>query len=411
MTTTTTTGKPRLAVVSPFLDKSHGTERRVAEWVTQLANTFEIHVYSQQVKDIDLTRIVWHRIPRLPGPHFFNFIWWFLANSLWRFWDRHFRNLPPDLVFSPGVNCLDADAVSVHIVFAEYVAKNEKDISFARHSLTAWPRLLHRRMYYRLVAFLERSIYSRPNLTLILIAGRTSAALKEFYGRDDSCPIVYLGLDHTKFNAEMRLRKRDPARKEIGLADESFAVLLIGNDWRNKGGPVLLDALAAIPDSAIELLVVSRENPAPARAMALDRGLGSRMHFLPPREDVEFYYAAADAYVGPSLEDTFAQPPAEAMACGLPVIVSAANGAAEIITDGVDGLILQNPCDAPALATMIRALRENHAFRSQLAANASRTAQLYTWERNGRELTAIFEKILGRSVRPAAQTLAQGPSL
>ena len=59
------------------------------------------------------------------------------------------------------------------------------------------------------------------------------------------------------------------------------------------------------------------------------------MKFVPPRNDIEFYYAAADAYVGPSLEDTFAQPPAEAMACGLPVIVSSANGTSEIVTDGV----------------------------------------------------------------------------
>ena len=69
----------------------------------------------------------------------------------------------------------------------------------------------------------------------------------------------------------------------------------------------------------IDLLIVGREDPTPFRAMAKDRALQDRVHFLPPRKDVEFYYAAADAYTGPSLEDTFALPPAEAMACGLPV--------------------------------------------------------------------------------------------
>jgi glycosyltransferase involved in cell wall biosynthesis len=77
-----------------------------------------------------------------------------------------------------------------------------------------------------------------------------------------------------------------------------------------------------------------------------DRGLEDKIRFMPSRGDVEWYYAAADAYVGPSFEDTFAQPPAEAMACGLPVITSATNGTAEIITDGVDGLIVQDPNDA-----------------------------------------------------------------
>ena len=62
------TNKPCLAVVSPFLDKRHGTERRVVEWVSQLAGEFEIHVYSQRVEGIDLSSFTWHHVPKLPGP-------------------------------------------------------------------------------------------------------------------------------------------------------------------------------------------------------------------------------------------------------------------------------------------------------------------------------------------------------
>ena len=113
--------RPRLAVVSPFVDKRHGTERRVAEWISQLAATYDIHIYSQNVQDLDLTRVTWHRIPKLPGPHLVNYLWWFAANHIWRAWDSRFRNLRPDLVYSPGINCLDADVMSVHIVFAQYV--------------------------------------------------------------------------------------------------------------------------------------------------------------------------------------------------------------------------------------------------------------------------------------------------
>src|SRR5713226_5487666 len=101
----------RLAVVSPFLDKRHGTERRVAEWVSRLPDGYEIHIYSHRVEDLDPSKIVWHRIPKLPGPHLANFLWWFAANHVWRWWDRRFRNLHPDLVFTPGTNCLDADVV------------------------------------------------------------------------------------------------------------------------------------------------------------------------------------------------------------------------------------------------------------------------------------------------------------
>ena len=56
--------KTRIAVVSPFLDKQHGTERCVVEQVERLARDYEVHVYSNRVEDIDLSRIVWHRVPR-----------------------------------------------------------------------------------------------------------------------------------------------------------------------------------------------------------------------------------------------------------------------------------------------------------------------------------------------------------
>jgi UDP-glucose:(heptosyl)LPS alpha-1,3-glucosyltransferase len=138
-----------------------------------------------------------------------------------------------------------------------------------------------------------------------------------------------------------------------------------------------------------------------------ERKLDDRVYFLPPRSDVEFYYAAADVYVGPSLEDTFAQPPAEAMACGLPVIVSEANGASEIITDGVDGFILKDPTDSIALAAIIRRLFEDRELRRAMGERAAATTQSYTWERNGHELAGILEEILRRKSRPAEQTLPQ----
>jgi glycosyltransferase involved in cell wall biosynthesis len=93
----------------------------------------------------------------------------------------------------------------------------------------------------------------------------------------------------------------------------------------------------------------------------------------------------------------------------LPVITSATNGTAEIITHGVDGLILDDPKDAAGLAVMIHRLYEDKQFRDQLGKRAAETTQQYSWESNGRELAAIFEGILDRKSHFAAQTLAQEP--
>ena len=397
--------KPRLAVVSPFVDKRHGTERRVAEWIAQLASTYEIHIYSQDVQDLDLTKVTWHRIPKLPGPHLLNYLWWFAANRLWRAWDSRFRNLRPDLVYSPGINCLDADVMSVHIVFAQYVQGIQAGLKLSRNSILAWPRVIHRRLYYRVLKSLERRLYSPPGVPLVLIARHTAAALEKFYNRRDNLPVVYVGLDQEIFNPARRAALREDARDELGIEPDRFALLLIGNDARNKGLPVILQALRTLRELPVDLLVVSREDPAPYLMAARDAGLEGRVGFFPQRNDVEFYYAAADAYVGPSLEDTFAQPPAEAMACGMPVIVSANNGTSEIITDGADGLILLDPTAADSLASMIRMLCEHPEFSARLGSKAAETARAYTWERNGRELTAIFENIRRQKASPATATL------
>ena len=398
--------KPRVAFVSPFLDKQHGTERRVIEWILRLGETFEIHVYSQRVEDLDLSKITWHRIPRLPGPHLIGYVWWFTANHVARAWDRRIGGQRYDLTFSPGVNCLDADAVSVHIVFAEYVRQNRAAIEFTGNSPWTWAALLHRKLYYWLLGFLEGRLYKRRDVSLILIARKTNGQLGRFYGRSEELPVVYLGLDHDVFEPSRRAAMRAAARIELKITEDRFVLLLIGNDWRNKGVAVILEALEKTNQLPIDLLFVGRETAANCQAMLEKYRLDGRAQFAPARGDVEFYYAAADAYVGPSLEDTFAQPPAEAMACGLPVIVSSTNGVSEIITHGKDGLILADPTDANTLAVMIRRLYEDREFRERLGVNAAETARQYTWERNGRELTEIFQEIIRRKARPVVQSAA-----
>jgi UDP-glucose:(heptosyl)LPS alpha-1,3-glucosyltransferase len=399
--------KARLAVVSPFLNKSFGTERIVVEWIAQLVGEYEIHIYGQHVEDLDLSAVIWHRIPQLPGPHIFNFIWWIAANHVWRAWDRRIRGLRHDIVFSPGPNCLDADAVSIHIVFAEFLRRVGPNLKLSRNPVRLWPRLLHRKIYYRTVLFLERRVYSNPRIQLILTSGRTAAELERFFNRKEDFPTILAGLDHGVFNASRRNSLRAQARRQFSLAEGEFVLLLIGNDWRKKGLPALLDSMTHLRDLPVQLLVVTRESDEAQRALVCDRGLAAAVHFLPPRKDVEMYYAAADAYVGPSLEDTFALPAVEAMACGLPVIISSRAGASDVITDGVDGLILQDPTDSAKLASMIRNLYVDPDQRVRLAAQAAVTARQFTWERNGRDVAAVFEQILRRKAPSAGHGVAQ----
>lgn len=394
----------RIAVVSPFLDKRNGTERCVTEQVERLARDYgyEMHVYSQGVEDLALDqaprqgagRITWRRVPKMPGPHLVNYLWWFLANHLWRWWDRRSCGLSYDLVFSPGINCLDADVIAVHIVFSEFYRRVAGELSLSRNPVHFWPRLLHRRLYYGLIMALERYVYRRHDVPLATISRKTTADLDRLFGRKDHLPIIRHGVDLERFNPEARNRLRGSARRSVGFLGDHFALLLIGNDWKKKGLAHLLEAIGRLQDPSLRIVIVGKDDPMPYRTWLERHHLQEQVQFLPTRPDVEYYYAAADAYVGPSLEDAFALPPLEAMACGLPVIVSSQAGVSEIVSDGVDGLILKDPTDHEELASLIRRLYENPDLRQRLAENATRTARQYTWDRNAAQMHAVFQAVI-----------------
>src|ERR1700728_111030 len=399
--------KIRVAVVSPFLDKRHGSERIITEWLAHLPDEFELHIYSQHVDDLDPSRYTLPRIPKLPRPHLFNFLWWIAANRFSRYWDKRFRGLRHDLVFSSGANCLDANATCVHIVFTEYLRRVASSIQLGRNSLREWPRLLHRKIYYWVALAMEQRAYKNRETALVVYSHKSADELKGYYEREEPIPVLHLGLDHGIFNTAARSALREAARKELQLAQGRFTLILVGNDWRNKGLPALLDALAELQDLKVGLLVVTSEDSSSCRQLIAEKKLSDRVSLLPPRKDVEFYYAAADAYAGPSLQDSYGMPPAEAMACGLPVIVSAAAGVSEIVTNGEDGMILDDPTDGAKLAAIIRHLYQDRELCNRLGAKAAQTALKYTWERNGRELALIFHEIVQRRAAAATQTLTQ----
>src|SRR5215469_6670280 len=204
---------PRLAVVSPFLDKRHGTERCVAEQLERLADAYEIHLYSAAVQDVNLSKIVWHRVPSFPGPHLASYLWFFAANQTQRWWHRHFRELRFDLVFSPGINCLDADVIAVHMVFAEFYRQVCHDLSLLRNHVRLWPRLIHRRLLYLLFIAIERAIYTRQELPLVAISRKMEQDLTRCFNRRNRVSLVYHGVDLDRLNPSRCQTLREEVRR------------------------------------------------------------------------------------------------------------------------------------------------------------------------------------------------------
>ncbi len=384
--------KPRVAVVSPFIDKRHGTERSVAECLERLCDEYEIHVYSHRVEDLGLGKITWHRIPALPGPHLFGYLWWFAANHLWRWRDRKFLGLAPEIVFSPGINCLDADVIHVHVVFAQLRRQMKEQLSLRHNQWNTWHEIIHRRIYYALIAFLEGRIYRRPENRLVAVSRKTANDLSRLYSRTSNVQIAHHGLDLERFQPARRVALRADARQNLALGPDDFAVLLIGNDWKSKGLPCVLNAAGHLQNLAFKILVVGRDNPALFQEAIHKNGLSGQVQFLPLRPDVEFYYAAADAYASPTLEDSFGLPPAEAMACGLPVITSRLSGVCEIISSGENGFILEEPSNFQGLAQILRNLKNDSELRQRISEAAIHRARELTWDDTAAHIRTSWEQ-------------------
>jgi UDP-glucose:(heptosyl)LPS alpha-1,3-glucosyltransferase len=282
--------------------------------------------------------------------------------------------------------------IHVHVVFAQLQEHMREQLMFQRSPWNTWHEILHRRIYYSLISFLERQIYPRPRVPLVVVSHKTAADLVRFYGRTSDVDVAYHGIDLRRFDPLRRAALREDARQQLSLSAENFAVLLIGNDWKSKGLPCLINAVGHLGDPTVAILVVGRDNPAPFQNAIREHGLMGRVRFLPPRTDVEFYYAAADTYASPTLEDSFGLPPAEAMACGLPVVTSRAAGVSELIHTGEDGFVLEDPLDFLSLSKILQQLLNDAALRGRIAKQAVATASQLTWENTTAHIRAAWEE-------------------
>ena len=112
-------------------------------------------------------------------------------------------------------------------------------------------------------------------------------------------------------------------------------------------------------------------------------------------DDAMPYYAAADAFVLPTLYDPCSLSVLEAAACGLPCITTRLNGAGELLRDGVEGYVLDDPCNVAHLADRMRALLDP-APRQRMGDAARQLMLQHTLERNCDEIVALYERIMQR---------------
>jgi D-inositol-3-phosphate glycosyltransferase len=235
------------------------------------------------------------------------------------------------------------------------------------------------------------------------------AQMVDVYGADPhKIVVIPLGVDLTVF----RPIPRDRAMAAVGidLPESHHLVLFVGRLDPIKGLDSLLRAMCKLTELEPELskrlcLAVIGGNDDDNQVdlgedlECLDKlkdevGIQDLVVFLGSRaqDTLPYYYSAAEVCIVPSHYESFGLVALEAMACGTPVIASRVGGLQHTVDDGVTGFLVPAG-DADALTARLRMVLCDRHLREQLAANARRKAQAYTWQLVADRILNLYEEL------------------
>lgn len=195
--------------------------------------------------------------------------------------------------------------------------------------------------------------------------------------------VHYTGIDTARFAPG----DRAAARIALGMGDAP-AILTVGALIPRKGQALVIDALPALP-GVHYWLAGAGEEQSRYRAQAEKLAVADRVHFLGPvaNADLPQLYRAADVVVMPSASEGLANAWVEALACGTPIVISDAGGAAELVTSPVAGRIVDR--SSAAIAAAVQAILAAPPAPTAVAATLGGR---FDWDRNGRELAAHLRR-------------------
>ncbi|MFY1990867.1 glycosyltransferase family 4 protein [Achromobacter xylosoxidans] len=239
---------------------------------------------------------------------------------------------------------------------------------------------------------LEKSRVRRaPARRVVAVSGLIMDQLHRSYGPQLPVEIIAPGV---KLPAPEAADSRAATRASLGWEADTIGCLLVARNPLRKGLPALLDALALLP-ALYRLLVVGADAATRERVRAAG-AVANRVTLVDPTPDVARYFAAADIYAHPTLNDSYAMAPLEAMSHGLPVVVSspAYCGFAQYLSAGKDALILQDPRDGAQLAQALQRLGDEPELRAALSERGLAIARDQSWETVASRYEDLYHGVL-----------------
>jgi UDP-glucose:(heptosyl)LPS alpha-1,3-glucosyltransferase len=252
----------------------------------------------------------------------------------------------------------------------------------------------------RLLLLLERELLSGQDPPVV-------AAVSDYVRRQvesvfprfprERVRVVFNGVEIAPLPPDQTAAQRAALRDELGAEHSRPLVLFAAHNFKLKGLGELIRAGATPAGRQADwlLAVAGRDNPQRYQRLARRLGVGQRVKFVGTKHPVEALYAAAGVLAHPTWYDPCSRVVLEALTCGLPVVTTRWNGAAEVMQAGRHGEVIDNPADAPTLAAAIA-----RCFDLELARacrdDAPGMRERVSMARHARELKIVYEQVAGQ---------------
>jgi glycosyltransferase involved in cell wall biosynthesis len=360
-----------------FSRTAGGAESYAIAIAAELAQRHELHVFCQET-DQPVAGATYHLIWRpCRRPRWVNVI--FYAVATWWHTRAGF-----DVVHSHE-HVFHGQVQTLHV---QPVAKGIWGARTGWRKVVRWLSVLTspRRLTYCWLEWARMRI--QPGRQLVFASSPLMADFEHFYpGIEPISHTIAPGVARPEPPLE-----RAACRQALGWAQTQTRLLFVANDYARKGLDALLSALQLLPAQVVLTVVGQTRQLSQFQALVDRLGLRDRVQFLGPRHDIDTLMAASDVLVHPTLEDSFGMVVLEAMAHGLPVVVSAAPycGLSAELLHGRDALMLSDPKDAPTMARLVQDVLDHAGLRARLVEGGFEQARRRSWADAALKYEKIF---------------------
>lgn len=381
----------RILFVVRDLSKGGGVSRYIDSLVRQFSVEHDVHVLAASFEE-DIPRVVFHRkiIPRNP--------FWLqvLSNCIQNEWyirklDKKFHF---DIVHTATGESLTGDIGTAHSCHVAAIKKlnetNKKEKPFFYYVIYKILRSI--RPLNIVVRVIEKyGIEFGCKRILSVSHGVAEELLENFHIKKEKISVIPNGVDIEEFKPNGGVRKK--IRESLGISDDCIILVFSGYEFERKGLRFVLCAMLMIKND-IKLIVAGGGNVKKYQNICSKMGLSDRVIFLGTISNMNDIFAASDIFVFPTKYEPFGLVITEAMASSLAVITSKSAGAAELMTDGYDCKLLNNPTDSNEIAENITLLIDNEKLRKDMSINARKTAEKYSWEIIAQQTMDIYKEVI-----------------